>query len=197
MILNFEKLGGLVPAIIQDATTKTVLMLGFMNIESFEKTQETGEVYFFSRTKNRIWKKGENSGNILKVREIFPDCDNDTVLILAEPSGPVCHTGKENCFGLETKDNLSFLQVLERIIQERKTQLPKDSYLTELFSAGLDRIAQKVGEEAVETVIASKNENEINFKNEAADLLFHFLVLLAEKGCSLPDILEVLQGRQK
>ena len=190
-------MNGLLPAIIQNFATKTVLMLGFMNAESFEKTQKTGFVHFFSRTKNRIWKKGETSGNVLKVRKIFPDCDRDTLLILAEPTGNVCHTGAENCFDFSPKTHFDFLEKLEKTIFSRQKNAPKNSYVAKLFTDGLDRIAQKVGEEAVETIIAAKNKNTPEFENEAADLFFHFLILLAEKEKSFFDILNILQNRAK
>lgn len=185
----------LVPVIIQDNTTQKVLMLGFMNEEAFHKTREEGKVTFFSRSKQRLWTKGESSGNFLLVRNIQPDCDNDTLLIKADPAGPVCHTGADTCFN--EKNNGFSLQKLEQIIADRKTNPAESSYTSSLFAKGINKIAQKVGEEAVELVIESKDDNDEKFLNEAADLLFHYLVLLQAKGHSLNDVTAILANRHK
>jgi phosphoribosyl-ATP pyrophosphohydrolase/phosphoribosyl-AMP cyclohydrolase len=185
---------GLVPAIVQDNNTDVVLMLGFVNEESFNETQRSGKVCFFSRSKQRLWTKGEESGNFLSVRSILTDCDNDTVLIKAIPAGPVCHTGADTCFG-ET-NSPRFLKKLENIIAERQQNPSTSSYVSTLFSKGVNAIAQKVGEEAVELVIESKDDNDDRFLNEAADLLFHYLVLLRYKGRTLEEVEEVLRRRQ-
>lgn len=188
---------GLLPAIIQDAQTGKVLMLGFMNAESFAKTKETGKVTFFSRSKNRLWTKGEESGNFLEVVEIKLDCDSDTFLIKANPLGPVCHTGSDTCWNEKNEDDFSFLHHLEKIIVDRKANPKEGSYTNKLFEKGLNKIAQKVGEEAVEVVIEAKDSNSALFKNESADLLYHLLVLFAEKNISLNDVLQVLKERHK
>lgn len=185
---------GLIPAIIQDAATQTVLMLGYMNAEAFQKTQDEKRVTFFSRSKKRLWTKGEESGNFLEVKELLIDCDNDTILIKADPKGPVCHTGSETCFNEKTGSGL-FLLELERIIADRKKNTSEKSYVSSLFQKGINKIAQKVGEEAVELVIEAKDNNNDLFKNEAADLLFHYLILLSAKGFSLPEIEAVLKLR--
>lgn len=186
---------GLIPAIIQDTITKKVLMLGFMNEEAYTQTKETGNVTFFSRSKQRLWMKGESSNNYLVVKEIKMDCDNDTFLILAEPNGPVCHTGADTCF---QEDNSSFsLEILEQVIANRKKKFTEDSYISLLFSKGLNKIAQKVGEEAVELIIEAKDNDDEKFLNEAADLLFHYLVLLQAKGHGLNDVKKVLAARNK
>jgi phosphoribosyl-ATP pyrophosphohydrolase/phosphoribosyl-AMP cyclohydrolase len=195
MNLNFKKLNGLIPAIIQDYNTREVLMLGFMNEDAFDKTIKEKLVTFYSRTRNKLWTKGETSGNFLKVMEIIPDCDNDTLLILAEPSGPVCHTGERTCFG--SKNELFDLNYLQKIIDQRKTEMPEDSYTTKLFEKGINKIAQKVGEEAVELIIESKDNNNDLFLNEAADLVYHLLVLLSAKGFKIEDIVKVLAARHK
>ncbi|MEQ1763991.1 MAG: bifunctional phosphoribosyl-AMP cyclohydrolase/phosphoribosyl-ATP diphosphatase HisIE [Pyrinomonadaceae bacterium] len=196
MKLEFEKYSdGLVPAIIQDAEAGNVLMLGFMNAEAIEQTEATGRVTFFSRSKQRLWTKGETSGNFLEVVSITPDCDNDTLLIKARPTGPVCHTGAETCFG-ESDRSLSFLTELESVIASRSTEPIEGSYVSKLFAKGLNKIAQKVGEEAVETVIAAKDDDIDAFKSEAADLLFHLLVLLRAKGVGFGDIVSVLKDRR-
>lgn len=188
---------GLLPAIVQDAQTGKVLMLGYMNEESLAKTKELNKVTFFSRSKNRLWTKGEESGNFLEVVDIKIDCDNDAFLIKTKPFGPVCHTGNDTCWFEKNKDEFSFLHYLENIIQDRK-QHPKDnSYTNLLFNKGLNKIAQKVGEEAVEVVIEAKDNNDELFKGEAADLLFHLLVLFAEKNISLNEVLAVLKERHK
>lgn len=198
MTPDFSKdTNGLLPAIVQDAQTGKVLMLGYMNEESLAKTKELNKVTFFSRSKNRLWTKGEESGNFLEVVDIKLDCDNDTFLIKAKPFGPVCHTGNDTCWFEKNKDEFSFLHYLENIIQDRK-QHPKDnSYTNLLFNKGLNKIAQKVGEEAVEVVIEAKDNNDELFKGEAADLLFHLLVLFAEKNISLNEVLAVLKERHK
>ncbi len=198
MTPDFSKdTNGLLPAIVQDAQTGKVLMLGYMNEESLAKTKELNKVTFFSRSKNRLWTKGEESGNFLEVVDIKADCDNDAFLIKAKPFGPVCHTGNDTCWFEKNKDEFSFLHYLENIIQDRK-QHPKDnSYTNLLFNKGLNKIAQKVGEEAVEVVIEAKDNNDELFKGEAADLLFHLLVLFAEKNISLNEVLAVLKERHK
>ncbi|MFN8237409.1 MAG: bifunctional phosphoribosyl-AMP cyclohydrolase/phosphoribosyl-ATP diphosphatase HisIE [Chitinophagales bacterium] len=195
---DFQKAqDGLLPAIIQDSQTGKVLMLGYMNEESLEKTKELNKVTFFSRSKNRLWTKGEESGNFLEVVEIKLDCDNDTFLIKVKPVGPVCHTGNDTCWYEKNKDEFSFLHYLEALIQDRKLHPKDNSYTNLLFNKGLNKIAQKVGEEAVEVVIEAKDNNDELFKGEAADLLFHLLVLLAEKNISLNEVLAVLKSRHK
>lgn len=198
MNLRFEKYSdGLVPAIVQDATTSCVLMLGFANAEAVEKTRASGQVTFFSRSKNRLWTKGETSGNFLDVVSIVADCDNDTLLIKVIPRGPVCHTGNDTCFGeTNASTSLEFLTELEAVIESRRSAGPEDSYVAKLFAKGLNKIAQKVGEEAVETVIAAKDDDVEAFKNEAADLLFHFLFLLNAKEVSLEEVVDVLRRRR-
>jgi len=197
MKIDFEKsVDGLVPAIVQDAQTGKVLMLGYMNRESFEQTQKTGKVTFYSRSRQTLWTKGETSGNFLDVREILIDCDSDTVLIKANPVGAVCHTGADTCFK-EKNESENFLFELEKVIQNRKTNPQEDSYTSKLFARGINKIAQKVGEEAVELVIEAKDANDDLFKDEAADLLYHFLVLLAEKEISLNKVLETLEKRKR
>ena len=194
--IDFKKYGdGLVPAIIQDADTNKVLMLGFMNEAALNKTNELQKVTFFSRSKNRLWTKGEESGNYLLLREIKVDCDNDTLLIKVNPVGPVCHTGADTCWD-EKNINENFLFQLEQIIAQRKNTPFDKSYISSLFEKGINKIAQKVGEEAVELVIEAKDNNDVLFKEEAADLLFHYLILLQAKECSLTEIIEVLKSRQ-
>lgn len=185
---------GLLPAIIQDASTQVVLMLGYMNAEAFEKTQKEKRVTFFSRSKKRLWTKGEESGNFLNVVSILIDCDNDTLLIKANPIGPVCHTGADTCFN-EQNVSADFLSQLEAIILDRKNNPSDKSYTSSLFKKGINKIAQKVGEEAVELVIEAKDNDEKLFKDEAADLLFHYLILLSAKGYTLNDIKKVLELR--
>ncbi len=198
MELNFSKTqDGLLPAIIQDATTKTVLMLGYMNKEAVQKTQETGLVTFYSRSKQRLWTKGEESGNHLKLVDIKADCDQDTLLIQAEPQGPTCHTGTDSCWGATNTSHFGFLSELEETIAQRKTADEDQSYVASLFRKGINKIAQKVGEEAVETVIEAKDNNEELFLNESADLLFHYLILLQAKGFTLKDIEAVLANRKR
>lgn len=195
MNLDFDKTDGLVPAIVQHANTMQVLMLGYMNKEAVDKTIAEGKVTFFSRTKNRLWTKGEESGNYLLVDEILQDCDNDTLLIKAFPQGPTCHTGSTTCFKEETPKG--FLYKLENIIEQRIADNVESSYTAKLFARGVNKVAQKVGEEAVELVIESKDNNVDLFKNEAADLLYHFLILLKTKKLKLEDIEEILKGRHK
>lgn len=199
MKLEFGKYqDGLVPAIIQDFQTQKVLMLGFMNEESFLKTQETKRVTFFSHSRQKLWTKGETSGNFLHVKEILTDCDNDTILIKAIPSGVVCHTGADTCFDEKNaSDNDNFLFELEKTIKLRKLEPSEDSYTSKLFARGINKVAQKVGEEAVELVIEAKDDNDDLFKNEAADLLYHLLVLLAAKDTDLQDVIGVLKDRRK
>lgn len=197
MKIDFEKYAdGSAPAIVQDAGTGRVLMLGFMNREAFESTQTTGKATFFSRSRQKLWTKGETSGNFLDVREILIDCDADTILIKATPIGAVCHTGADTCFA-EKNESANFLFELEKIIGERKSDDPETSYTAKLFSKGINKIAQKVGEEAVELVIEAKDDDPDLFKAEAADLLYHLLVLLAAKDVSLREVLEVLEKRKR
>jgi phosphoribosyl-ATP pyrophosphohydrolase/phosphoribosyl-AMP cyclohydrolase len=194
---DFSKMNGLIPAIVQHAGTSRVLMLGFMNQDAWEQTVNTGRVTFFSRTKNRLWTKGEESGNFLVVKEIFTDCDNDTLLITVDPAGPTCHTGDISCFGSENPESLSFLGELQELIQKRKQELPEKSYTTSLFKAGINKIAQKVGEEAVELIIEAKDQNKELFLSEAADLLYHYLVLLSARDCTIGDVVDILKKRHK
>lgn len=196
--INFDKSpDGLLPAVIQDAETGKVLMLGYMNQEAYDKTQADGIVTFFSRSKQRLWTKGETSRNFLHVREVRVDCDGDTLLIKAHPDGPTCHTGDDTCFQEVNTGKGQFLNYLQGIIHDRKVNPQEASYTTHLFSRGVNKIAQKVGEEAVELVIEAKDENDDLFKGEAADLLFHFLVLLEQKNMTLDDIVAVLQTRHQ
>jgi phosphoribosyl-AMP cyclohydrolase / phosphoribosyl-ATP pyrophosphohydrolase len=195
MEIDFNKGNGLVPVVIQDYNTLQVLMVGYMNKEALEKTTRERRVTFFSRSKNRLWTKGETSGNFLNVIEIFPDCDNDSILIKVKPEGPVCHTGTTSCFSEETSKG--FIYFLEQIIEKRIKSDSSDSYTNKLYKKGINKVAQKVGEEAVELVIESKDNNLELFKNEAADLLYHFLILLKFKNTDLQSIEEVLKGRHK
>ena len=195
MKIDFSKSAGLVPAVIQDTLSLQVLMVGYMNEEALEKTRKEGKVTFFSRSKNRLWTKGETSGNWLIVDEILTDCDNDTILIRAYPQGPTCHTGSASCFG--DKQPKGFLYELENVIEQRITENPEGSYTSKLFSRGVNKVAQKVGEEAVELVIEAKDNNIDLFKNEAADLLYHFLILLKTKKLKLEDIEAILVERHK
>jgi len=197
MKIDFEKMGGLIPAIIQDSATSKVLMLGFMNEEAYAKTKETGMVTFFSRTKNRLWTKGETSGNFLKVVQMLVDCDNDTLLIKAIPAGPVCHTGKDTCFGEKNQEDVMFLKFLQDFIEQRRQEMPEGSYTTSLFNKGVNRMAQKVGEEAVGTVIEATNGTEEGFIYEASDLVYHLIVLLNSKGLRLEDLARELKKRHK
>ena len=197
MVIDFSKYSdGLVPAIVQDANTKNVLMLGFMNAAALEKTRELKKITFFSRSKNRLWTKGEESGNYLLLQEIKLDCDNDTLLIKANPVGPVCHKGTDTCWAEKNESN-NFLLELETIIADRKNNPSDTSYTSTLFKNGINKIAQKVGEEAIELVIESKDNNADLFKNEAADLLFHFLILLQAKGFQLNDVIAILKSRHQ
>lgn len=196
MEIDFEKGGGLVPAIIQDAATRDVLMLGYMNREALEKTQREGVVTFFSRSRQCLWQKGETSGNVLHVQHIVADCDGDTLLVQVQPVGNTCHTGAETCFGARQDDALDVLRELEAVVQQRRDMPSEQSYTASLFQRGINAIAQKVGEEAVELVIEAKDDNPERLLNEAADLLFHLLVLLAAKGQSLSGVARVLQQRR-
>lgn len=196
MNIDFKKYqDGLVPAVIQDVTTKNVLMLGFMNEEAYAKTIETKKVTFYSRSKQRLWIKGEESGNYLNLVEILNDCDNDTLLIKVNPIGPVCHKGTDTCWSEKNEKN--FLFQLEDIIEKKRGESPETSYTASLFKKGINKIAQKVGEEAIETVIEAKDNNDDLFLNESADLLFHYLILLQAKNFKLQDIIEVLKKRNK
>lgn len=198
MNINFSKYAdGLVPAIIQDANTRKVLMLGFMNQEAIDATLLQHKVTFFSRTKNRLWTKGEESGHSLNYISMELDCDNDTLLIQANPVGPVCHNGTDTCWGTANDSDLSFLSSLETVIDQRKGASPDSSYVASLFAKGINKIAQKVGEEAVEVVIEAKDDNAHLFLDESADLLFHYLILLNAKGFSLTDVVKVLASRHK
>lgn len=199
MKIDFSKNGdGLVPAIIQDAQTKNVLMLGYMNQEAFDKTQETKKVTFYSRSKQRLWTKGEESGNYLNLVSIKNDCDNDSLLVMVNPVGPTCHKGTDTCWGEKNESSFGFLSELETIIASRKANADaEESYVASLFKKGINRIAQKVGEEAVETVIEAKDNNDDLFLYESADLLFHYLILLQAKGFKLVDIVRTLEERKK
>ncbi len=197
MKIDFQKMGGLVPAIIQDDLTGKVLMLGYMNEESLKKTQETGKVTFFSRSKQRLWTKGEESGNFLNLVSIATDCDNDTLLIKANPVGPVCHTGADTCWNEENKSDLFFIKILQDFIDQRFKEMPEGSYTTSLFQSGINRMAQKVGEEAVETVIEATNGTDEGFLYEASDLIYHLIVLLTSKGYRFEDLAIQLKKRHK
>lgn len=199
MKLDFTKYtSGLIPAIIQDNETKTVLMLGYMNQETLDKTLETKKVTFFSRSKNRLWTKGEESGNFLELISIQNDCDEDTLLIKVKPVGPTCHTGADTCWQEKNESDLGFITTLEAVIEDRKNNFNIDkSYVASLFDKGINKIAQKVGEEAVEVVIEAKDNNDSLFLNESADLLFHYLILLQAKGFKLDDVIKVLKRRTK
>jgi phosphoribosyl-ATP pyrophosphohydrolase/phosphoribosyl-AMP cyclohydrolase len=195
--LDFSKYrDGLMPVIVQDSETAKVLMLGFMNADAVEKTRSSNKVTFFSRSKQRLWTKGETSGNFLSVDKILFDCDRDTLLIKCMPAGPACHTGSDTCFG-ETNTNNNFLFKLESVIKDRRSNPKSGAYTSKLFDKGLDKIAQKVGEEAVELIIEAKNSNDESFRDEAADLLYHFLVLLAARGIEFESVLTTLQRRSK
>lgn len=197
MNLDFNKMDGMIPAIIQDNKTSKVLMLGFMNEEAFEKTKATGKVTFFSRTKNRLWTKGEESGNFLHVVTMKEDCDQDTLLIKVNPVGPVCHTGNDTCFEESNKEDILFLKYLQDFIDKRKQEMPEGSYTTSLFKKGINRMAQKVGEEAVETVIEATNGTDEGFLYEAADMVYHLIVLLSSKGYRLEHLANELKKRHK
>ena len=195
MGLDFGKMEGLVPAIIQDNYTQKVLMLGFMNEEAYKKTLETGKVTFFSRTKNRLWTKGEESGNFLNVVSIKEDCDNDTLLIMVDPVGPVCHKGTDTCWGDKNSQDIMFLKELQDFIDLRYKEMPEGSYTTSLFQSGVNKIAQKVGEEAVETVIEATNGTDERLIYEGADLIYHMIVLLTSKGYRIEDLARELKER--
>ncbi len=199
MTIDFTKGDGLVPAVVQDAITRKVLMLGYMNEEAYNLTLERGLVTFYSRSRKRIWTKGETDGNFLQLREILADCDGDTLLVKAIPSGPVCHTGADTCFGEDNEpseiSSPEFLFYLENVIKDRRANPVEGSYTTHLFSRGLNKIAQKVGEEAVELIIEAKDDDKDLLLGEAADLMYHYMVLLTQKNCSLAEVIEVLKDR--
>lgn len=197
MEINFDKMGGLVPAIIQDNVTRKVLMLGFMNKEAYDKTVETGKVTFWSRTRNCLWTKGETSGNFLNVKEILVDCDQDTLLIKAKPEGPVCHTGADTCWNEQNSVDLNFFSYLQDFIDRRFKEMPEGSYTTSLFKSGVNRMAQKVGEEAVETVIEATNGTDDRLIYEASDLIYHLIVLLTSKGHRIEELAAELVKRHK
>tara|TARA_B110000977_G_C11090176_1_gene496454 strand:+ start:7583 stop:8182 length:600 start_codon:yes stop_codon:yes gene_type:complete len=188
---------GLIPAIVQDVQTRKVLMLGYMNAAALAATESSGKVTFFSRSKNRLWTKGEESGNFLMLESVAIDCDLDTLLVYANPMGPTCHTGTDSCWGEENTADYGFLSELEAVIQDRKENPDDASYVNSLFKKGINKIAQKVGEEAVETVIEAKDDNDELFLSESADLLFHYLILLKAKGFGLADVVKVLENRKK
>ena len=192
---DFDKMDGLVPAIIQDSYTQKVLMLGFMNKEAYEKTLETGKVTFYSRTKKRLWTKGETSGNFLEVVSVKNDCDNDTLLIQVHPTGPVCHTGTDTCWGEKNEQDIMFLKELQDFIDKRHEEMPEKSYTTSLFKSGVNKMAQKVGEEAVETIIEACNGTDERLIYEGADLLYHLIVLLTSKGYRIEDLARELKER--
>ena len=199
MNIDFSKSAhGLIPAIIQDSETKAVLMLGYMNAESYQKTLDTKKVTFYSRSKQRLWTKGEESGNFLHLIDIKNDCDSDTLLIQVKPQGPTCHTGSDTCWQEANNQNFGFLSTLENTIKTRRENADSEkSYVASLFEKGINKIAQKVGEEAVEVVIEAKDDNDVLFLSESADLLFHYLILLQAKGFQLNDVVQVLKSRQK
>lgn len=197
MTLDFNKMGGLIPAIIQDADTQKVLMLGYMNEEAYQKTLDTGIVTFFSRTRQTLWTKGETSGNFLHVVSIKVDCDQDTLLIQVHPDGPVCHTGTDTCWGEENKQDILFLKDLQDFIDKRHQEMPEGSYTTSLFQSGINKIAQKVGEEAVETIIEACNGTDERLIYEGSDLLYHLIVLLTSKGYRIEDLANELRERHQ
>lgn len=197
MTLDFNKGNGLLPAIIQDAVTHKVLMLGYMNEESLEVTKSSGKVTFYSRTKERLWTKGETSGHFLLVREIIEDCDGDTLLIKADPQGPTCHTGSDTCFNEENTTGLGFLEKLSAIIEDRKNNPSEKSYTSSLFAKGINKVSQKVGEEAVEVVIEAMDDNKELLLNESADLLYHLMILLSAKDLYLEDVVKILKIRHQ
>lgn len=199
MKIDFSKNNdGLVPAIVQDSETKNVLMLGYMDEEAYNKTRESGKVTFYSRSKQRLWTKGEESGNFLHLKDIKIDCDNDTLLVFVHPEGPTCHKGTDTCWGEKNESGTAFLEQLEDIIRDRKSNPENEkSYVASLFKSGINKIAQKVGEEAVEVVIEAKDDSKELFLNESADLLFHYLILLQAKGHSLKEVLQVLEERHQ
>ncbi len=194
---DFSKLDGLIPAVVQDSHTQKVLMVGFMNEEAYKLTKKEEKVCFYSRSRKKLWTKGEESGNFLYVKKIIHDCDNDTLLIKAKPAGPVCHTGSDTCFDEKNQRGISFLVKLEKIIKKRKKEMPQGSYTTKLFNQGVNKIAKKLGEEAVELVIEAKDNDDNLFLNEAADLLYHLQVLLVSRDLSLDDVAKVLEKRHK
>lgn len=195
--IDFNKNEGLVPAIVQDAQTGKVLMLGYMDEAALEQTLATRKVTFFSRSKQRLWTKGETSGNYLNLVSVSPDCDHDALLVKVNPVGPTCHTGSDTCWEEENQNDLQFLNYLAEVIRERKQKSPDESYVASLFAKGINKVAQKVGEEAVEVVIEAKDDNENLFLNESADLLFHYMILLEAKGYSLSDVIKILKSRHK
>lgn len=195
--LDFEKMNGLVPAIIQDADTQKVLMLGFMNEEAYDKTVETEKVTFYSRTRKTLWTKGETSGNFLHVVNIKADCDNDTLLITVHPDGPVCHTGADTCWNEKNEEDILFLKELQDFISKRHEEMPEGSYTTSLFQSGMNKMAQKVGEEAVETVIEATNGTNERLIYESSDLLYHLIVLLTSQGLRIEDLAKELKERHK
>lgn len=195
--MDFDKLDGLIPAIIQDARTNRVLMLGFMNPDALSRTRKEGKVTFFSRSRQRLWTKGEESGNFLHVVEILEDCDRDTLLIKVNPEGPVCHTGSDTCFEEVNTGGISFLAELQALIHRRKEEMPENSYTTNLFRSGVNKMAQKVGEEAIELVIEAKDSDDALFLNEASDLLYHLMVLLSARGYGMEDVAGVLEQRHR
>ena len=198
MTIDYSKhTDGLIPAIVQDAQTRNILMLGYMNADAVAKTQESKQVTFFSRSKNRLWTKGEESGHFLVLVDMAVDCDKDTLLIQATPNGPTCHTGSDTCWNKENTPNYGFLSALERIITDRKNNPTEKSYVASLFASGINKIAQKVGEEAIETVIEATDNDEDLFLNESADLLFHLLILLQAKGYALQNVVDVLENREQ
>ena len=197
MTLDFNKMGGLIPAIIQDVDTQKVLMLGYMNEEAYQKTLDTGIVTFFSRTRQTLWTKGETSGNFLHLVSIKADCDQDTLLIQVHPDGPVCHTGTETCWGEENKQDILFLKDLQDFIDKRHQEMPEGSYTTSLFQSGINKIAQKVGEEAVETIIEACNGTDERLIYEGSDLLYHLIVLLTSKGYRIEDLANELRERHQ
>ena len=195
--ISFDPNSGLAPAIVQDAQSNRVLMLGYMNEQALEKTWATQKVTFFSRSKQRLWTKGEISGNYLKLVEIWIDCDQDALLVKVIPQGPTCHTGTDTCWAEKNEVSVLFLDYLSKVIRDRRKESPEASYTAKLFHKGINKIAQKVGEEAVELVIEAKDDDKERFRNEAADLLFHYLLLLEAKNCTLTDIISVLKKRHK
>lgn len=197
MKIDFKKMSGLVPAIIQDAVTNKVLMLGFMNEEAYQKTLETKQVTFFSRSRNTLWTKGEISGNFLKLVNISIDCDSDTLLVKANPTGPVCHTGKDTCFNEVNKSGVTFLKQLDDLIADRKVNLPENSYTTTLFKKGIKRISQKVGEEATEVIVDAMAKDKPRVLEESADLIYHLLVLLNYFDLKIEEVVDVLESRHK
>lgn len=193
--MDFDKMNGLIPAIIQDDVTDKVLMLGYMNKEAYDKTIETGKVTFFSRTKNRLWTKGEESGNFLNVVSVKSDCDDDTLLIKVNPVGPVCHTGSDTCWGEKNENDMMFLKQLQDFIDNRKKEMPEKSYTTSLFESGINKMAQKVGEEAVEMIIEATNGTDERMIYEGSDMLYHLIVMLTSKGYRIEDLVRELKVR--